>query len=163
MRRRPGGYPVGEDAALPAALTVTGHEVAISSGALEALRHHATTAYPEECCGFLLGSERRGGVVVVERILPAVNEHPSARDTRYLIPPERVLDARREARGAGLRIVGYYHSHPGRSAEPSRHDLEDAWPGVSYLIVPVDGGVPGAPRSWRLREDGSGFQEETIE
>lgn len=141
---------------------MTGRDLAIAPEALEALRRHAAAVYPEECCGFLLGRERREGGTVVERVLAAVNEHPSARTTRYLIPPERVLGARREARRCNLRIVGYYHSHPDRPAEPSLHDLVDAWPAVSYLIVPVDGGVAGGPRSWRLREDGQGFEEEGL-
>ena len=141
---------------------MTGRDLAIAPEALEALRRHAAAVYPEECCGFLLGRERREGGAVVERVVAAVNEHASARTTRYVIPPERVLAARREARRCNLRIVGYYHSHPDRPAEPSRHDLEDAWPAVSYLIVPVDGGVAGGPRSWRLREDGQGFEEEGV-
>lgn len=140
---------------------MTERRLAIARAPLKAVRRHAADAYPEECCGFLLGSELPWGAVV-ERVLTADNEHPSARSNRYLIPPERVLAARREARALNLRIVGYYHSHPGRSAEPSGHDLEDAWPAVSYLIVPVAEGVPGRPRSWRLREDGRGFQEEEV-
>lgn len=161
MRRRPGGYPVGKEAAPPAARTVTERRFALDTAPLEDLRRHAAETYPEECCGFLLGRAAPEGAVV-ERALAADNEHPSARGTRYLIPPERVLAARREARALELRIVGYYHSHPDRSAEPSRHDLDDAWPGLSYLIVPVAGGVAGRPRSWRLREDARGFEEELV-
>lgn len=140
---------------------MTHRRLAIAPAPLEAVRRHAADACPEECCGFLLGRDLPGGAVV-ERALAAENEHPSARSTRYLIPPERVLAAWREARALNLRIVGYYHSHPGRGAEPSGHDLEDAWPAVSYLIVPVAEGVPGRPRSWRLRKDGRGFDEEEV-
>jgi proteasome lid subunit RPN8/RPN11 len=142
----------------------TAPRLAISRRHLEAVERHAAAAYPEECCGFLLG---RAGAAAeglrVERVLPARNEHPESRSSRFLIPPETVLAARREGRRAGLDVVGYYHSHPDHPAEPSEHDRADAWPHVSYLIVPVAGGEPGPPRSWRLREAGGGFEEEAVE
>lgn len=128
---------------------------------------HAASTYPEECCGFLLGVVDPGDAqeIHVHRVLPARNEHPDRRDCRYLIAPETVLAARREARGLSLEVVGYYHSHTDGSATPSAHDLRDAWPATSYLIVPVEEGKAGPPRSWRLdpREgDGATFVEEAV-
>lgn len=130
---------------------------------LHALERHAAGAYPEECCGFLMGVEDGDGGVLVERVLPARNEDGDDRCRRFLIAPETVLAARKEARVLGLEIVGYYHSHPDLPAEPSERDGEHAWPDVSYLIVPVADGVPGEIRSWRLREGGDGFEEEEVE
>ncbi len=135
---------------------------------------HAVTTFPEECCGVLLGvvdgpagpdgsngpAERAD--VHVHRILPARNEHPDRRETRFLISPETVLAARREARELGIDVVGYYHSHTDGGAEPSGHDLKDAWPATSYVIVPVAEGRAGEPRSWRLGETHEGFVEETL-
>jgi proteasome lid subunit RPN8/RPN11 len=143
--------------------TASAPRLAITRRHLEAVARHAAAAYPEECCGFLLGRFGAGeDGVLVERVLPARNEHAESPRSRFLIAPETVLAARREARGLGLDVVGYYHSHPDHAAEPSAHDLEDAWPNVSYLIVPVAEGLPGAPRSWRL-QDGGGFEEEAVE
>jgi proteasome lid subunit RPN8/RPN11 len=133
----------------------------LAAQALEAVHAHAAEAVPEECCGFLLGRPVAGGASV-EAVLPARNEAPGDRASRYLISPEAVLLARRRARELGLEVVGYYHSHPDGTAEPSGHDLEHAWPATSYLIVPVVEGVPGEPRSWRLREDREGFLEERL-
>ncbi len=132
--------------------------------ALEALARQAAAAYPEECCGFLVGSpgSSDGGGVRVDEALPAENEEPGDRSRRFLIRPEAVLGAMRQARGRGLELVGYYHSHPDHPAEPSPTDLEGAWPGVSYLIVPVAAGGAGEARSWRLADDRSGFVEERI-
>lgn len=132
---------------------------------LQAVRLHAASTYPEECCGFLLGvaaGSKKGAAVHVHRVLPARNEHPDRRDCRFLIAPETVLAAGREARGVGLEVVGYYHSHTDGSAAPSEHDLRDAWPATSYLIVPVDEGGAGPPRSWRLDEEGEAFVEEAV-
>jgi len=76
--------------------------------------------------------------------------------------PETVLATLRRARERGFELVGYYHSHPDHPAEPSATDRESAWPGVSYLIVPVAAGEAGRARSWRLAADRSGFVEETV-
>ena len=132
--------------------------------ALEALARHAASAYPEECCGFLLGSPgaAEGEGVRVDEALAAENEQTGDRRRSFLIRPETVLGALRQARGRGLELVGYYHSHPDHPAEPSATDLEGAWPGVSYVIVPVSARGAGAARSWRLAADRSGFVEEPM-
>lgn len=135
--------------------------LALGPSELEALRRHAVDAYPEECCGFLLGRTTGDGAVV-EAVSPARNEATDGRSSRYLISPEAVLLARARGRELRREVVGYYHSHPDGSAEPSRHDLADAWPATSYVIVPVTDGAPGEPRSWRLRADRQGFLEEQI-
>lgn len=129
-----------------------------------AIERHAAATYPEECCGVLIGRahpERRE--VLIEQVLPARNEREEARENRFVIAPEVVLAATRQARSAGLDVVGYYHSHPDHPAEPSDFDREHAWPGLSYVIVAVEKGEPGAVRSWRLADDRSRFEEEGLE
>ena len=129
---------------------------------LAAIERHAAAAYPEECCGILLG-KAEGERLLVQRIVPADNEREESRGNRFVIGPETVLAAQRAAREEGLEIVGYYHSHPDHPAQPSEFDRENAWPGVSYLIVAVTGGKPSEVRSWRLADDRSAFVEEPIE
>jgi len=102
------------------------------------------------------------GATVVERLLSVGNERQDSRHNRYLISPETVLAAQKEARALGLDIVGYYHSHPDHPARPSDFDRENAWPWVSYLIVSVERRRVVDTRSWRLTEDGS-FAEEVID
>jgi proteasome lid subunit RPN8/RPN11 len=136
--------------------------LAIAPRQMVAIRRHSASAYPEECCGFLLGHSS-GGRTVVERVLPAMNERSESRSNRFLIRPETVLAAQREANAAKLDIVGYYHSHPDHPAEPSETDRAHAWPGLSYLIVPVAQGLPGEPRSWRLTDDRETYTEESLE
>ena len=129
-----------------------------------AIHRHALTTYPEECCGVLIGRALRGRQgSFVERVLSVQNERPDSRSNRFLIHPETVLAAQKEARRAGLDIVGYYHSHPDHPARPSDFDREHAWPGLSYLIVSVAGGEVAETRSWRLAEDRSGFEEEGVD
>jgi len=135
--------------------------LALAAGDLEAIERHGERTYPEECCGFLLGRPA-GGVTRVEKVVPAANERQESRHNRFVMSPETVLAAHKEARAAGLTVVGYYHSHPDHPAEPSEFDREHAWPGLSYLIVSVRGGQADAARSWRLRDDRERFEEEVL-
>jgi proteasome lid subunit RPN8/RPN11 len=128
----------------------------------EEIHAHLCAAYPEEGCGVLLGREA-GGARVIERVVPFENRRADERDHRYLIAPEQLLEAEREAREAGLDVVGFFHSHPDHAAAPSAFDLEHAWPYYSYLIVSVAQGRAAEARSWRLAADRSRFEPEALE
>ena len=128
---------------------------------LQTISRHAAMTYPKECCGVLIGHSG-AGTTIVERVLSVGNERQDSRG-RYLIHPETVLAAHKEARALGLEVVGYYHSHPDHPAVPSELDRESAWPEVSYVIAAVQGGRVTEARSWRLSEDRERFEEEAIE
>jgi len=128
----------------------------------QTIDRHGEASYPEECCGFLIGRVR-GDVTAVERVLPVANERQDSRHNRYVINPETVLAAHKEARAAGADVVGYYHSHPDHPSRPSDFDREHAWPGLSYLIVSVQKGRVADARSWRLADDRDRFDEEVID
>jgi len=134
----------------------------VPASILDEIRRHGRSAYPEECCGLLVGhlepSAKR--VVALRR---AVNAREDSRQNRYLISPEDILEAEKEASASGLDIIGVYHSHPDHPARPSEFDRDNAVPWYSYVILSVAGGVPAELTSWRLREDRSGFGAETIE
>ncbi len=117
-------------------------------------------AYPFECGGMLIGKfegERR----ILTELLPMENAVGDVLD-RVLIVPKDVLRAERYARGKGLDVIGYYHSHPDDVAVPSQFDLDHALPVWSYVIVSVIDGKPIAVRSWVLENDRSRFNEEII-
>lgn len=134
----------------------------ISTRHLNTVGQHAAMSYPDECCGVLIG-RTLGDSTVVERVLSVGNERSDSRHNRYLINPETVLAAHKEARALGLDVVGYYHSHPDHPARPSDFDREHAWPGVSYLIVSVERRNVADVRSWRLADDRERFDEEEID
>jgi proteasome lid subunit RPN8/RPN11 len=119
----------------------------------------ARASYPLEACGLILG-RRNGSCVEAARVVSARNlDRERARD-RYELDPQDFLAADAEARGAGLDIVGVWHSHPDHPARPSATDLERAWEGWSYVIVSVAADGVRELRAWRLA-DGS-FEEEPI-
>jgi proteasome lid subunit RPN8/RPN11 len=119
-------------------------------------------AYPEEGCGVLIGRDEGEARRALEaRSLG--NALEDSRGNRYLISPEQLLAADRDARALGLEVVGFFHSHPDHPARPSAYDLEHAWPYYSYVIVSVSGGRVVDTTCWRLREDRSRFDPEPIE
>lgn len=117
----------------------------------EKIRRHAREAYPEECCGFLLG--REGSPRVVEEARPAQNVHPEMRNVRYTIDPHAILAADRETRASGRALLGFYHSHPDHPPRPSAYDEAHAWPWYAYVILEVRGGEPKGMTAWQLDEE----------
>jgi proteasome lid subunit RPN8/RPN11 len=127
---------------------------ALATEAEAEIRRHASETYPDECCGALIASN---GAIL--EAFPLPNTTASGARRRFLIGPNdyRLAEARaRERRGT---LAGFYHSHPDHPAVPSEHDLAQAWPNLTYIIVAVREGTPGDVKSWRLREDRSGFEE----
>ena len=115
--------------------------------------------YPEEVCGVLVGRVHDGGVRLVEDVIPLRNERNEQRTHRYLIGPDEFRRAEAEATAQSREILGFYHSHPDHPALPSSFDKEHAWPWYAYVIVPVQTGVAGRPRAWRLADDRSRFRQ----
>jgi proteasome lid subunit RPN8/RPN11 len=133
--------------------------LAISKELLDQIHTHGEAAYPEEGAGFLLGQDGK-----VERILPLDNaREDGARHNRFLITPEDYLQAELTADRLGLSLIGVFHSHPDHPNRPSEYDREWAQPFFSYIITTVNQGKAIESRSWRLLEDRSRFEEETIQ
>lgn len=124
---------------------------------------HAERGYPSEVCGFLLG-KHISGEFTIWSVMPAMNSaRADDQRHRYTITPGAVLHAEQLAGERQLDVLGVYHSHPDQAARPSRHDCEHAaWSGWSYVIVSVVEGRADSIRSWKLREDRSGFDEEEL-
>jgi proteasome lid subunit RPN8/RPN11 len=118
------------------------------------IRRHASETYPNECCGALIALN--GAIVEAYRLPNTTAEGPRR---RFRIGPDDYRLAEARARERSGNLAGFYHSHPDHPARPSQHDLEHAWPNLTYVIVAVQEGTPADLRSWRLLEDRSGFEE----
>lgn len=143
---------------------------------LWAIRSHAETAYPNECCGLLLGKPCFNSKTLVE-VMPTANvwsaeatesfpaldvtELVATKRSHYTIAPEAMLKAQREARDRQLDIIGIYHSHPDHPAIASEFDRVYAWHQYSYIIVSVQNGKACELLSWSLDDDHQ-FQLEEI-
>ena len=131
--------------------------ITLSEGVVAAIRAHGRDTYPDECCGALIG---RDGVVTESFALPNTTEEGPRR--RFLVRPADYRAAEARAAETGRELMGFYHSHPDHPAAPSQYDLDHAWPFFSYVIVSVQNGEARDLRSWRLRDDRSQFDEESI-
>lgn len=111
-------------------MTAANTSCTISHGDLALLIGHAADEHPREACGVLLGAP--GAVARIER-----TRNVAADPLRtFEIDPAALLRLHREARGAGLAVIGWYHSHPRGSAEPSRTDAARAVEnGMLWLVV----------------------------
>lgn len=139
----------------------------ISEAQREAIFRHGEAAYPNECCGLLLGPAPEGAERRVAEAYAMRNANTASPRNRYDFDPAEHVRAQREARARGLEIIGFYHSHPDHPARPSQFDLDHAaWPGYSYVIVAIHGGrrLAGAEGfgSYELAEDRSRFLTETV-
>jgi cysteine synthase B len=130
----------------------------VPEAVLASIRSHGASSFPDECCGALIGDDP-GRVI---EALPLSNTTSDERRRRFLIGPDAYRAAEARATETGRSLIGFYHSHPNHPAVPSAFDLEHAWPNLRYVIVSVMGGRPEAVRTWRLRTDRSGFDEDVL-
>lgn len=129
---------------------------------LQQIRAHGAEAYPEEGCGFLLGTMGAEDIRVTQT-RRAGNERAENRERRFTLSPEAYRAAEAAADEQGLDVVGFYHSHPDHPARPSATDLAEApFPGYAYAIVSVQDGAPADLTAWTLAPDRSRFTEESI-
>src|SRR3974377_168362 len=116
----------------------------------EAIRSHGEETYPHECCGALLGRPTQAGWQV-EAGIRAGNTRTDSAHNRYNIAPLELVGIERRARGQGLEIAGFYHSHPDHPAQWSSTDLAEAhWLGCSYVITAVTKGKADVTNSFHL-------------
>ncbi len=130
---------------------------AIEKDILKQIQDHLESAYPNEACGFLVGTEinRRR---CITGIIPAENRSTENQRRRFVVDPLDYLRAERSASKDGLALLGIYHSHPDHPAIPSAHDLEFAQPYFSYFIHSIISGKMKDDRSYRLL-DGKFIEE----
>jgi len=122
----------------------------------QAVRAHGEETYPHECCGVLLGRSDTDGNHV-QQVVRAGNTRSDSAHNRYNIAPQELVKIQRQARQAGLDIVGFYHSHPDHPAQWSPTDFAEAhWIGCSYVITAVAKGKAADTNSFLL----SGTSEE---
>ncbi len=126
----------------------------------------AEAAYPDECCGLLVGRDGDGGEVVVTAVAPSPNVAQGDHADSFEVDPQvrfdvmRRLDGKNADAGARERIVGHYHSHPDHPPKPSARDLDMAYePELVWVIVGVDDGHATAMRAHRLDEAAKRFEE----
>ncbi len=126
----------------------------------------AEAAYPEECCGLLVGRRRADGAIALERAVASANVAAGEKRDRFEVDPRLRFALMRELAGTARAIVGHYHSHPDHPAMPSATDRAMAFePDLIWLIIAVRRQQPpdrranaAEMRAFRIDADGSVFE-----
>ncbi|HEX8984463.1 MAG TPA: M67 family metallopeptidase [Bryobacteraceae bacterium] len=121
--------------------------IRIDSEAWTAMLAHAEEAYPNECCGAMIGRVE-SGVKSVTRAVRLDNSFSGSQKARYEIRPEDLLEADRAARRDALDLIGIYHSHPDCDSYFSETDLKNSCPWYSFVVLSIRGGRFDHVTSW---------------
>ncbi len=133
--------------------------VRMAPEAAGAIRKEAARAYPAEGCGALLGPAEDA----VSEIVALANVDQSTPRTRFAVSPLDYLAAEDSADARGLKLLGFWHSHPDHPARPSPTDRAYAWPGLLTLVIGVEQGDPGEMTAWDVPGQEEPFRQLDLE
>ena len=135
--------------------------IRIEPGAWAVMVAHARAAYPNECCGAMLGSID-GDRKIVTEALPLENAFAGPQAERYEIRQEDLLRADAAARARSLDLIGIFHSHPDCDAYFSQTDLKNSCPWYSFVVLSIRNGELHHARSFIPDPDQTRADEEEL-
>ena len=127
----------------------------LTRSSLEAIEAHAAQAFPNECCGAVIGDDVKEWVRPIRNIQDELHRQDPAshpRDARiaYFMDPKELGALLREVDQQKRQLRIFYHSHPDHDAYFSAEDKaraiawdEPAYPEAAYLVVSVKAGKVG--------------------
>ncbi len=136
---------------------------------------HAKSAFPEECCGFILYADEH------EFFRPCRNfqnelhrqdpdTHPRDARTAYYIHPDDAIAVIKEVETQHRQIKALYHSHPNHDAYFSDKDKADAtvwgepiYPETVYVVISIYGTEIRTAKAYIWDKPTSDFVEVPIE
>ena len=121
--------------------------ISIDSAPWAAMVAHARAAYPNECCGAMLGTTD-GETKLVRESIALENAFEGAQAARYELRPEDLLAADKAARERNMDLIGIYHSHPDCDAYFSKTDLQNSCPWYSFVVLSIQKGEFHHANSW---------------
>ena len=134
--------------------------IQISKSVYDEIINHAKEAYPNECCGVLVGTTYHAPKVFESH--RATNANNDRAHDRYIIEANEFNLIDKMARSQSMDIMGFYHSHPDHPDKPSETDRQEGQTGYSYIIISVAGGKDVSARSWGIEDENASFKEEKI-
>ena len=103
------------------------------------LCEHGKEAYPEECCGAMLGDiDSESGIKSITELIRIENKSEENKHRRFAITPNDYRALETQATAKSLHLLGFYHTHPDHPCRPSQTDLAYAWPVFSYIILSIN-------------------------
>ncbi len=139
------------------------------------IAEHAKEAYPEECCGVILGGG--GGdevhrLVNIQNMLHAKDPETFPRDARtaYTMDPKELEAVLQQVESSGMAFKAVYHSHPDHDAYFSDEDKacatpfgEPTYPDTAQIVISVMSGSVGRVAVYAWNPDVEDFVETTME
>lgn len=143
----------------------------LSEAAFAAVVAHALEAYPDECCGVVLGGH--GGdevhrLVNLQNTLHATDPETFPRDARtaYTLDPRELEAVLKRGENRGLAFKALYHSHPDHDAYFSAEDKacatpfgEPTYPDAAQIVLSVVNGSVGRVAVYTWSSDAGDFVE----
>lgn len=130
---------------------------------LAQIEAHCEETYPNEGAGFIFGLAKQGKVSI-DSLMPLANKWEADEQYhRFVLDTKDFVKAEMQAAKRGVDLVGVFHSHPDHPSRPSDFDRDHALPNFAYLITSVQHGNAATTQAWRLVEDRSKFEEDTIQ
>ena len=148
--------------------------LALSETAFAAIAEHAKDAYPEECCGVILGDDGGDEVHRLDNIqnrLHATDPDTFLRDARtaYTLDPKELEAVLQQAERRGLAFKALYHSHPDHDAYFSDEDKacatpfgEPTYPDTAQIVISVMSGRVGRVAVYTWNPAAEDFVETTL-
>ncbi|MCP5365151.1 MAG: M67 family metallopeptidase [Hyphomicrobiales bacterium] len=109
---------------------------------LDQIRIAAEQAYPSECCGLLTGYRHCRDSIWITGVHPSANVTQGSTLDTFEVDPAIRFRLMRQLQQSRDSIIGHYHSHPDKPAEPSARDTASALePDLAWLIISVHRGL----------------------
>ncbi len=129
--------------------------IEILQSVLKEMVTHAQSLTPVESCGYLAG---QNGVITTLFKMTNVDNSPE----HFTFDPKAQFQVVKDARAAGLAVMGVYHSHPESPARLSEEDLKllnD--PAMVYVIVSLMHDVPDT-KAYRIQKQDHTIHVESV-
>lgn len=119
-------------------------------------------AFPEECCGFIFGSQLSDETRIVTA-MEVRNVTEADKQGYFAIHSDTYTEAENYALQNQLTLLGIYHSHPDQIALPSISDYQFALPNFLYVIVSVIEAEIEDVKAWLMDEAYDRFNEQNLQ
>ena len=91
----------------------------LTSDLVQQIQQEGVKAYPNECCGLLVGTTDKDKNHTVHTFRKCKNLNQERARDRYDMDPLDMLRAEREFENSPWDIIGIYHSHPDHPSRAS--------------------------------------------
>ena len=134
-------------------------KISINKKIYASILEYAKKELPNEACGLIAGNEV-GDIRTIEKVYMLTNIDKSSE--HFSLSTQEQLEAVKDIRANGLKLLGNWHSHPSSPSRPSDEDIRLAFDkNLSYLILSLINQNEHVLNSFHI-ENGTSVREEII-